>query len=556
MTQDTRKDRRVKIVSLNVRYKSATVDEFIENHAYDVSRGGIFIKTANPFPPGTLLKFEIRLASDQAVIAGVGRIVWKRDAGISNGDRPAGMGVKFIKIDEPSKVVIDRLVNTKADAGRAYEANDDATHASDRPPPRATSIRPAAGSPPQPPPHPRGQSMSPAAGVAAAAKGPSAPPTATPSGPPPRKSTMIGLGSSSPAGASSPPGSPSTSPPRRSPFPAAPSVPPRPGTAAAMFPKADAEKDWPTKQEPTVMKQAAELLEEALREAGGSMEEIGTNPLFSGASDSASRGVQEPKSPVASASEWTTDDPHESETVAAPAHAVGASMLDHGTGPSSDAAPAPVEERPPSARPAPAAAREPANKDVARASAQAPAEKKGSGGTLLFVAIAAAAVIVGLVVFRDQLFGGGNAPAPAAAPSVAPPAPSAAPMGSVPALTIVPSTTVVTSASSEATKPSVSAQPSASSSPSAAASAAATGHASAEVPSATVSPAPVAAPRPRPVARPVPPVTATATTAAPTETAPAAPAPTETASAAPAPSAKPTLVLPKKPTKPTDDNPY
>ena len=44
MTQDTRKDRRVKIVSLNVRYKSATVDEFIDNHAHDVSKGGVFIK--------------------------------------------------------------------------------------------------------------------------------------------------------------------------------------------------------------------------------------------------------------------------------------------------------------------------------------------------------------------------------------------------------------------------------------------------------------------------------------------------------------------------------
>src|SRR5580693_7248801 len=133
MTQDTRKDRRVKIVSLNVRYKSATVDEFIENHAYDVSRGGIFIKTANPFPPGTLLKFEIRLSSDQAVIAGVGRIVWKRDASASNGDRPAGMGVKFIKIDDPSKVVIDRLVNTRADAGKAYESPEQATRSSHPP---------------------------------------------------------------------------------------------------------------------------------------------------------------------------------------------------------------------------------------------------------------------------------------------------------------------------------------------------------------------------------------------------------------------------------------
>ena len=131
MTQDTRKDRRVKIVSLNVRYKSATVDEFIENHAHDVSRGGIFIKTANPFPPGTLLKFEIRLASDQAVIAGVGRIVWKRDAGTTSGERPAGMGVKFIKIDEPSKAIIDRLVNTKDDAGKSFEGGDEAAQALD-----------------------------------------------------------------------------------------------------------------------------------------------------------------------------------------------------------------------------------------------------------------------------------------------------------------------------------------------------------------------------------------------------------------------------------------
>src|SRR5450432_3953602 len=68
MSQDTRKDPRAKIVSLNVRYKSATVDEFIDNHAMDVSKGGIFIKTSTPFPQGTLLKFEIRLAGDQSVI--------------------------------------------------------------------------------------------------------------------------------------------------------------------------------------------------------------------------------------------------------------------------------------------------------------------------------------------------------------------------------------------------------------------------------------------------------------------------------------------------------
>src|SRR5580698_1324645 len=143
MTQDTRKDPRAKIVSLNVRYKSATVDEFIENHAYDVSRGGIYIKTTNPFPAGTLLKFEIRLASDQAVIAGVGRVVWKRDSTQSTGERPGGMGVKFIKIDDPSKTVIDRLVNSRSDAGRSYESESESPTQEAPPAAAAPPARPA-----------------------------------------------------------------------------------------------------------------------------------------------------------------------------------------------------------------------------------------------------------------------------------------------------------------------------------------------------------------------------------------------------------------------------
>jgi len=196
MTQDTRKDRRVKIVSLNVRYKSATVDEFIENHAHDVSRGGIFIKTGNPFPPGTLLKFEIRLASDQAVIAGVGRIVWKRDAGTTAGERPAGMGVKFIKIDEPSKAVIDRLVNTRGDAGKSFETTDDVTEA----PVRTRTTPPSRPAAPAASPISQrataARSVTPAAGMpAAATKSTPSQPRSTAGGPPlDRKATMIGMG--------------------------------------------------------------------------------------------------------------------------------------------------------------------------------------------------------------------------------------------------------------------------------------------------------------------------------------------------------------------------
>jgi len=121
MAQDTRKDPRAKVLSMTVRYKSATVDEFIEHHAQDVSRGGIFIKTPSPFPPGTLLKFEIRLQDEQAVIAGVGRVVWKRESAQATDSTPSGMGVKFIKIDDKSKALISRIVEQNQNAGTAFE---------------------------------------------------------------------------------------------------------------------------------------------------------------------------------------------------------------------------------------------------------------------------------------------------------------------------------------------------------------------------------------------------------------------------------------------------
>lgn len=345
MTQDTRKDRRVKIVSLNVRYKSATVDEFIDNHALDVSRGGIYIKTNNPFSPGTLLKFEIRLVSDQAVITGVGRVVWKRDAVHGAPDRPPGMGVKFIKVDDPSRALIDKLVNTRADAGKAFESEPEAkgSPGSKRistPPTVHTATRVG---------HPSSPSMRKgtivglggAAGspnVPSRAQSPGAPGTASQAAAVPRPTSTPPLGSAATgtsgatvrpgaegpgatvrpgaefSGATIRPGSnvsgatlrpgvqssppvhdgfgasgpePPTSPHAMSVASRGPSVPPRPGpTLGNMFPKR-LTSSVPPKGEATVMKQAAELLEEALREAGGSMDDVGTNPLFSGGAGAA-----------------------------------------------------------------------------------------------------------------------------------------------------------------------------------------------------------------------------------------------------------------------------
>lgn len=113
MGQNTRRDPRAKVLSMTVRYRSATLGEFIEHHSYDVSRGGMFIKTPSPFPAGTLLKFEVKIAEEQRVMQGVGRVVWKRDTSHASADEPAGMGIKFIKIDDGSRAVIERLLDSR-----------------------------------------------------------------------------------------------------------------------------------------------------------------------------------------------------------------------------------------------------------------------------------------------------------------------------------------------------------------------------------------------------------------------------------------------------------
>lgn len=128
-----RKDKRAP-VSLKVRFKSATVDEFIEQYSKDLSRGGVFIKSNTPMAVGTLLKFELQLKDESRLINGVGRVVWKRDPGPDvTDDNPAGMGIKFIKMDPDSKAVVDRVVSGRPDANNTYEAGNSSPPASEQP---------------------------------------------------------------------------------------------------------------------------------------------------------------------------------------------------------------------------------------------------------------------------------------------------------------------------------------------------------------------------------------------------------------------------------------
>jgi len=133
------------IVSLSVRYKSATVEEFIEKHAADVSGHGIFVKTDREFALGTLLQLDVRIADKQTLIAGVGRVVWRRAASAGT-EKPVGVGVQFLRIDKSSRAMIDRLLAAKPDAGKRYQAEAEMAG----PPPEAPSSLPELPTNPRP----------------------------------------------------------------------------------------------------------------------------------------------------------------------------------------------------------------------------------------------------------------------------------------------------------------------------------------------------------------------------------------------------------------------
>ena len=88
---------------------------FIEYSA-NVSLTGMFIKTDSPKPPASVFIFEIWLGEDHKLVHGVGEVVWVRHDDEDPG-RPAGMGIRFIKIDEESQAVVKRVIAEQVEKG-------------------------------------------------------------------------------------------------------------------------------------------------------------------------------------------------------------------------------------------------------------------------------------------------------------------------------------------------------------------------------------------------------------------------------------------------------
>ncbi len=101
-------------VTLKIKFKSATLDQFIERYAVDVSPGGIFIRTKEPLAVGTQMRFEFQLRDATPLITGEGTVVWTRENDPARPAAAPGMGVRFDRLGDGSQTVLDKILAEKA----------------------------------------------------------------------------------------------------------------------------------------------------------------------------------------------------------------------------------------------------------------------------------------------------------------------------------------------------------------------------------------------------------------------------------------------------------
>jgi type IV pilus assembly protein PilZ len=90
--EERREERRVPI-ELRVEYRR--LNSFFADYTKNISKGGTFIRTSKPLPPGTEFVFVLTVPKLEEPLRLNGEVMWTVDPTRATEDSPAGMGIRF-----------------------------------------------------------------------------------------------------------------------------------------------------------------------------------------------------------------------------------------------------------------------------------------------------------------------------------------------------------------------------------------------------------------------------------------------------------------------------
>jgi Tfp pilus assembly protein PilZ len=88
---------------VSINHEFASIDELVSEYVTNISRSGVFIRSENPLPIGTLVNlcFSVIL-DDLETVSGVGKVV-------RVSEDPRGMGIVFVELDTVSEKIVESL---------------------------------------------------------------------------------------------------------------------------------------------------------------------------------------------------------------------------------------------------------------------------------------------------------------------------------------------------------------------------------------------------------------------------------------------------------------
>ena len=104
-------------VVLRIKLRYDDVEALIERFASHVGRSGLFLPTRSVQPIGTEVKFELRLATDQAVLVGLGRVKSVREPDPERPRATHGIGVELMRVTREGRELILKLLARRKQLG-------------------------------------------------------------------------------------------------------------------------------------------------------------------------------------------------------------------------------------------------------------------------------------------------------------------------------------------------------------------------------------------------------------------------------------------------------
>ncbi len=101
-----------------------TVSDFLDKHASDVSRGGIFVRNTELLGVGCTVRLNLQLADGSTLLAGEGTVFWTREADPTRAESEPGMGIRFTRLTNESQQMLTHLLNEKIERERHEDRSD------------------------------------------------------------------------------------------------------------------------------------------------------------------------------------------------------------------------------------------------------------------------------------------------------------------------------------------------------------------------------------------------------------------------------------------------